>query len=420
MIFSKKINNSVDDEFVNHVLPVSERKSTITVLMIMLGFTFFSGSMWAGKEIAEGISFDGFIWSILIGGIILSVYTGFLAWISASCGMGVDLLAKKALGNKGSYLVSFVISFTQIGWFGVGIAMFAIPVANVFWNGNTVAQWILVILSGALMTASAYFGIKSLTLVSYISVPVISILGIYAMYKASDFGSSSLIEQFSLHDNTLGIGAASSLVIGSFISGGTTTPNFARYAKDAKSGAITTIIAFLLGNSLMIIFGGVSSVYVGGNDIFDVMIKLNMFYFALLVLGLNIWTTNDNALYSAGLGLANILKKPKKLMILISGLFGTIMSIWLYWNFSGWLSILNCALPPCGAVIIVSYLTNKENYSDTNINQDINWFGVIGIVLGAIIANIVKIGFPSLNSMIIALIFYIVGNQFKKKKSQRN
>ena len=34
----------------------------------------------------------------------------------------------------------------------------------------------------------------------------------------------------------------------------------------------------------------------GGNDIFEVMIRLNLFYMAVLVLGLNIWTTNDNAL----------------------------------------------------------------------------------------------------------------------------
>ncbi len=42
------------------------------------------------------------------------------------------------------------------------------------------------------------------------------------------------------------------------------------------------------------------------------MIRLNLFYMAILVLGLNIWTTNDNALYTAGLGLANIFNKKKE------------------------------------------------------------------------------------------------------------
>ena len=51
---------------------------------------------------------------------------------------------------------------------------------------------------------------------------------------------------------------------------------------------------------------------------------MNLFYLAVLVLGLNIWTTNDNALYTAGLGLANIFHQKKKPMVLISGVIGTV------------------------------------------------------------------------------------------------
>ena len=41
-------------------------------------------------------------------------------------GSVATLRLQKAFGEKGSYLSSAMISFTQIGWFGVGIAMFAI------------------------------------------------------------------------------------------------------------------------------------------------------------------------------------------------------------------------------------------------------------------------------------------------------
>lgn len=61
----------------------------------------------------------------------------------------------------------------------------------------------------------------------------------------------------------------------------------------------------------MFFFGAIAYIFVGGNDIFEVMIRLNLFYMAVLVLGLNIWTTNDNALYTAGLGLANIFHQKK-------------------------------------------------------------------------------------------------------------
>ena len=51
--------------------------------------------------------------------------------------------------------------------------MFSIPVAEL--TGIPVV--VLVILAGGLMTASAYFGIKSLEIISWIAVPAVGILG---------------------------------------------------------------------------------------------------------------------------------------------------------------------------------------------------------------------------------------------------
>lgn len=122
--------------------------------------------------------------------------------------MSLDLLARKAFGSKGSYLPSAMISFTQIGWFGVGIAMFAIPVANELLGGSTAAEWALVIIAGACMTASAYFGIKSLTLTSYIAVPLVAILGTIAMVMAVSRGDGTIIDQFAKSSGTLTVTAA--------------------------------------------------------------------------------------------------------------------------------------------------------------------------------------------------------------------
>lgn len=70
------------------------------MFMIMLGFTFFSASMWVGKELADGLDFGGFIISMIIGGLILSLYTGLLGYVGAETGMSLDLLARKAFGAK--------------------------------------------------------------------------------------------------------------------------------------------------------------------------------------------------------------------------------------------------------------------------------------------------------------------------------
>ena len=411
----KETTKTADIDFAESAVPQSSRRNMLTMFMIMLGFTFFSASMWAGKELSDGLDFSGFVAALLLGGCILGLYTGLLGYVGAKTGLSLDLLARKSFGVKGSYLPSAMISFTQIGWFGVGVAMFAIPVANELFGGSKLAEVILVIVAGVCMTASAYFGIKSLTIVSYVAVPLVAVLGTVSMILAVQRGESTFLEQFARSSGTLTVIGGAGLVMGSFVSGGTATPNFTRFAQSGKAGMITTVVAFFIGNSLMFFFGGVSSIYVGGNDIFEVMINLGLFYMAVLVLGLNIWTTNDNALYSAGLGLANIFRRRKKPMVLISGLIGTAASVWLYWNFCGWLNILNCTLPPVGIILVLDYFLNKEDYETAEAHCEVNWSAVIGVVLGAVVANAVHWGIASLNGMAVAPACYLIGRCVQKK-----
>ncbi|MBO6172978.1 MAG: cytosine permease [Bacteroidales bacterium] len=418
-----KQNQKIDVDYTNSRVDASGRKSTLSMFMVMLGFTFFSASMWAGQNLAAGLDFSGFIWALLLGGLILGAYTGTLGWIGAESGLTLDMLARRSFGEKGSYLPSAMISFTQIGWFGVGLAMFAIPVAKEImglevtpdsmpWQG-----YLLVLIAGVLMTASAYFGIKSLTIISYIAVPAVAILGTVAMIMAIQRGDATLVEQFAKGTKDLGIIAGAGLVIGSFVSGGTATPNFARFAKTPKIGLIVTVVAFFIGNSLMFFFGAVSSIYVGGNDIFEVMLNLNLFYIAILVLGLNIWTTNDNALYTSGLGLSNIFGLSKKTMVLIGGVIGTLAAVWLYWNFCDWLNILNCTLPPVGIILICSYFAHRKEYHEDSVpKREVNWAAVLGVILGAVVANLVKWGIPSINGMAVAACCYFIGQALQKKQ----
>ena len=140
------------------------------------------------------------------------------------------------------------------------------------------------------------------------------------------------------------------------------------------------------------------------------MLNLNLFYIAVLVLGLNIWTTNDNALYTGGLGLSNIFGLSKKTMVLISGVIGTLAAVWLYWNFCGWLSILNATLPPVGIILIISYFSNRKAYLDGTVpEKTVNWWAIAGVVLGAVVANLVKWGFPAINGMAVAAVCYLLG-----------
>ncbi len=412
-------NKKTDIDYTTSAVDKSGRKSNLSMFMIMLGFTFFSASMWVGQQLAAGLDWGGFVWALILGGLILAAYTGALGWIGAESGLSLDMLSRRSFGTKGSWLPSAMISFTQTGWFGVGLAMFAIPVAKEMmglevtpdsmpWQG-----YVLVAVAGVLMTASAYFGIKSLTVISYIAVPAVAILGTVAMLMAIHNGDAGLVEQFAKGSKDLGVIAGAGLVVGSFVSGGTATPNFTRFAKNAKVGLWTTVAAFFIGNSLMFLFGAVSSIYAGGNDIFEVMLNLNLFYLAVLVLGLNIWTTNDNALYTAGLGLSNIFGLSKKTMVLVSGVIGTMAAVWLYWKFCGWLNVLNCTLPPVGIILILHYFLNRGKEVT---EKTVDWAAIAGVVAGAVVANLVHWGFASINGMAVAALCWGIGQFVAKRK----
>src|SRR5690625_6724438 len=106
----------------------------------------------------------------------------------------------------------------------------------------------------------------------------------------------------------------------------------------------TTLIAFVIGNSLMFLFGAIGAIAIGESDISEVMYTQGLILPAILVLGLNIWTTNDNALYASGLGFSNITKIAKGKMVVLNGIIGTIAAMWLYNNYVGWLNIIGAEI----------------------------------------------------------------------------
>ena len=401
-----------DDDYSLEAVPSEARKGFWSMFVVMMGFTFFSASMSVGAKLGNGLELSGFIWAVVIGGIILGAYTGGLAYIGCDTGLTLDLLAQHSFGTQGSKLASVLIAFTQIGWFGVGVAMFAIPAAELL----GISPVILVAAAGLCMTASAYFGIKALTIVSAVSVPLIAALGIYSMALSAIEGGG-LTAIFAKSSGSLSVLAGVGLVIGSFVSGGTATPNFVRFAKNNAVAVSTTVIAFFLGNSLMFAFGAVGGAFTGKDDIFYVMIAQGLAIPALIVLGANIWTTNNNALYTGGLGLTNITGLRQKPMTLVSGVVGTAAAIWLYNNFVGWLNFLNATLPPVGIIVMLDYFLHREDYRAGRAPiLTIHWGSIAGVVAGALVGNFVPVGIASINAMFAACLCYLLADKLVYSK----
>ncbi|WDP91233.1 MAG: cytosine permease [Desulfobacter sp.] len=402
-----KKNNDIDFAL-DHVAD-SHKNGFIPMMVVMLGFTFFSASMWAGGKLGVGLTAYELMAAVMAGNLILGGYTACLAAIAARTGLSTHLLARYSFGERGSCLPSFLLGITQVGWFGVGVAMFALPVQKVTgWDIN-----LLIGISGAVMTATAWFGIRALTILSLVAVPAIAALGFVSVGNAfSEFGGLGAWLD-AVPAEPMSLFTAIGICVASFISGGTLTPDFTRFSKNTKIAVSTTVIAFFLGNSLMFLFGAVGATFYQQADISEVLLKQGMIVWAMIILGLNIWTTNDSALYASGLGFSNITRLPKKLLVLVNGAVGTIMALFLYNNFVGWLAFLNTMLPSIGGVIIADYfLVKKGNYgrlSNTRFDG-IRPTAVIAWLAGVLAAKFIP-GIAPVNSVFCAVGVYLVAEQ---------
>ncbi|KGP72667.1 cytosine permease [Pontibacillus yanchengensis] len=397
---------TVDRDFSLQAVPQSNRNGFWKMFMVMLGFTFFSASMWSGGELGAGLTMTQFIVTVMAGNLILGLYTGLLGYIAADTGLSTHLLARRAFGEKGSYLASLLLGATQVGWFGVGVAMFAFPVQKATGMDTT----LLIAVAGILMTVTAYFGMKALMILSFIAVPAITVLGSFSVFKATDSvgGINGLMSYTP--DSSITLAAALTICIGSFISGGTLTPDFARFAKTKRHGLITTVIAFFIGNSLMFLFGAIGSIATGNADISEVMFTQGLIIPAVLVLGLNIWTTNDNALYASALGFSNITKITKNKVVLFNGVVGTLLAMWLYNNFVGFLTFLGSTLPPVGAIILADYfIARRKEYEGVQQKaySKVRWSALSAWGIAILLAKFAP-GIAPLNAIIGAAASYIL------------
>lgn len=404
---------SQDNNYSQGPVPLAARKGVISLTFVMLGLTFFSASMWTGGTLGTGLSYNDFFLAVLFGNLLLGIYTAFLGYIGSKTGLSTHLLARYSFGIKGSWLPSFLLGGTQVGWFGVGVAMFAIPVSK----ATGLDTNMLILISGLLMTVTIFFGISALTILSIVAVPAIAILGSYSVWLAvNDVGGLDALKAI-VPETPLNFSTALALVVGSFISAGTLTADFVRFGRNAKGAVLVALIAFFLGNSLMFIFGAAGAAAVGQADISDVMIAQGLLIPAIIVLGLNIWTTNDNALYASGLGFANITGLSSRTLSVANGLIGTLCALWLYNNFVGWLTFLSAAIPPIGGVIIADYLMNRSRYADFSRAHfmPVNWVAILSVALGIAAGNYLP-GVVPVNAVLGGVFSYMLLNPIVNRK----
>ena len=391
----------------SHV-PVKARTGLVAVTGVLIGFTFFTPTMGAGAQLGAAFAFADLIWILFVGSAILGIYVATICAIGAKTGLTSVLLSKYTLGSFGAKWADVILGGTQILWY----AITAEYMGSLFAKGLGLPQWevFFVIFWSAVMGFTAIYGFRSMAIISYIALPLMIILVVLVTWMAfHEVGSMEAL--FGIKPTeSMSVTMAITVIVGTFASGGTQAANWARFAKNGKTAFIAGLIAFLFGNGIMVFSGMIGGFAFQTGDLIELMIAMGLTFWALIILTLNIWTTNNATAYAFGVAGAEMFNKSNKAPFIIGGVIiatiVAVMGVGTY--FIPLLNLFGIFIPPLGGVIIGDYIfTYKRSIPmiEYVTFKKMRIAPAIAYIIGCSIAyvtNLFEIGVPSLQGIVIA------------------
>ena len=406
-------------DFPSEPVPTENRRSFFNIAMVTTGMAVAMSTLYTGASLAMVLTFKDAVLSVLIGCVILFIIASLTGSIGANEGVSFAMLARYPFGRNGSKLVGLIFAISMLGWFAYQTGYFGETIYILAPDHFLTSVKIASLWGGLLMMSTAIVGYKGMTILSYFASPLILILCIYGGYIAiQQVGLETIINNVPEHPQSLGTGIT--IVIGGWITGGILQPDISRYAKKATAnvgGVFIAMIIFSVAN----IGGLLIAKATMANNVMEGLVILGMGTIALMIVIIGQWTSNDNNLYSASLGIINIYPHLNKHVVSAGAgiLFTAIAILGIQNYFVEFLNFLGTFLPPFGAVLITDYylLNNRShyNFSETAVFPPINYLAFLSVVLGGTSAFILKWGSGAINSIIITvMVYYILMKTFKK------
>ncbi|PAU74482.1 cytosine permease [Halomonas salipaludis] len=390
-------------------VPASRRKGLLSTTMVLLGFTFFTATMWAGGSLGTAFTFAELLWVITIGNLLLGGYAAALAYIACRSGLNSVLMGRFCFGELGSKLSDLLLGFTQIGWYAWGTATIAVILVQT----TNLPGWMeipLMVVFGMAFCITAMIGYRGLDWLSRFAVPAMLLFILISLYTGMhDIGGlTGLLGQTST--GSMSFAAAVTVIIGTFVSGGTQATNWSRFARSPKIAVIATLAAFCVGNGLMVLTGALGALIYQQADIVDVMLAQGFVVLAVLMLFLNIWTTQDNTIYNFAVAGCNLLRTPRRRLVTVVGAaIGTLLAVGgMYDLLIPYLVLLGTFIPPIGGVIMADFwLRHKGRYPSLE-SADLpafHWVGLLAYALGSLAAYLSPL-LPPLVGVLVAVLSY--------------
>jgi cytosine permease len=405
------------EDYPQSPVPPDARRGFLPTAVILLGFTFFSATMWGGGAIGVAFPFwPDLIAVILLGNLLLAGYVAALAYVSQRSGLNTVLMGRYCFGRVGSRWPDLLLGFTQVGWYAWGTATIAILFTGLLDLGE---GWRapLMVLFGLTFCWTAFIGYRGLERLSRVAVPLMCLLIAVSLAIATRDGGGIAGVLSIAPAATLGVGEAVTIVVGTFIAGGTQATNWTRFSDTPRTAVGAAVLAFLLGNGLMVLVGAYGALVYGESDIVRVLAMQGLLAGGIVMLFLNIWTTQDNTIYNVSVAGCDLLRTNRRRAITLAGAgLGTALALLgMYDWLVPYMTMLGTIIPPLGGIILADFaVVHRGRYPPLD-EADlcaVRWTGVAAYVTASALA-VYSPGIPPLTGIVAGFVLYLAGNRIE-------
>ena len=349
---------STRDDFVDKAVPADARDNWLSVFAVWVGFIVVIGIMAVGGGLASQMQLRDLIPAVVGGNVLLAAFAFFSGWIGAASGMTFNQLAAISFPGFSWRLVTAYVPIVLIGWFGVEAAIFGNLIGEIL-DLPTLGRRSL--MSGATLAfaVSSYWGFVAMRWVSMVAVPCVILLGGYALLSMTGGNEA----RFGFGADTLDLSTAVSLVSGTWIMGVLTClPDLTRFCRTPLTGAVVGSAGILFGNSFTLFVGASGAALANEYDPAKILVSFGLIPLAVLLALANIWTTNDNNMYSAALNAARIFSVSRQRAVIgcaiLAAAFAALDPTRISFLFS-FLTFMGSTSPALGGVVLGSWVMRR-------------------------------------------------------------
>ena len=412
-------------------VPETESVGALAVATVLIGVSITLPAFLLGVEILSSLGAVKGAMALLGSAAVLTLFGAITITVGARQRLSTYAIIDRTFGYRGALLVNAILTTSLFGWFGVTAMLFGRASSAAFQHalGVTIAEWTYTLAGGLLMIITTIFGFRAIQHLSRIVVPLLAILmltGVWVTVKGTPW--SELIQANEASSGQLGtVAGAISVLIGAYMIGVVTAPDLSRFLKAESSAFMASFLGYGFGAALILYMAGLPALATGSDDLIENMISIGLGIPALIIVVFATWTTNVNNLYSASLGLANLLPPMKDWVVtLCAGIAGISLAlIGILDHFVGFLILLSVAIPPIAGVYVAgSFLSGKNSIG--NRPKALNVPALMSWVIGTLIAYTAQQEFialstvPAVDAFVAALLTYFLLSFLKVQKDHTN